>query len=705
MAETSGVYTQRARPALGGDSISHYHGGAATLGCLVRDRADPQRVYILCDYSGLAGGAPDARVGDPVVQPGRVDGGDPAVDVMGGIARWAAVRASPRAAADNVSAMLAEVNDLADVSPHIRGRGFLKGVRAASPGTRVYAVGRTSGQMRGTVVRVDAHTTVAWPRDQVVGPVQGTGDGYGNVAIPFEGLIECTPMLLAGDSGAVLVDGDNYALGLGFAGSDEASMFLPMQRVLDALNVDLVTEEVWRSLTQPAVQPAPPPAAPTAAAAPTADVYISYHEVNRAWVLGELMPWLESAGLTVLVDVRDFDIAVPQLENISRAIESSRHTLAILTAEYVLWEWDQLEALEARTSDPAARRRKLVPLKLGPCALPASMVGIGLAYADLTDEFASKYALPNLLKALGATRPATAPAPTTSGGVSHAAEAPGMGARPALDARSVLGGPSQPAPVPAPAAYARELVAIAEKLQQGRLVLFIGADLPESATGLPGRSALAEGLAARAGLAAGQRLAAVAQQVMQAGQRFEFTDFIRNALDLTGKTPQAFHQALARLIQRYRPETIFTVAYDAMLETALRQAGVAADVVVRESQLSFVRGDRPALYKLYGDCDQVDTLVVTEQDQNALLRGRVKAELVDELRRAFRRSTLLFLGYDLADPVVAALFDEVAGGSFQAPAYAAWPGLPEPQRTSLKSNRNLTVLDLDPAALIEALLA
>ncbi len=402
-----GVYTQRARPALGGDSISHYHAGAATFGCLVQDRADPRRVYILCDYSGLSSGTSVSRAGDPVVQPGRYDGGNPAGDIVAAIARWATVRASPLAAADNVSATLAEVNDLADVSPHIRGRGFLKGVRAASSTARVYAVGRTAGQMQGTVVRVDAHTMVAWPRDQIVGPVQGTGDGSGLVLIPFDGLIECTPMLLPGDSGAVLVDGDNYALGLGFAGNDAASMFLPMQRVLDALNVDLVTEEIWRSLMQPAAQLARPPIAATL----NSDVYISYHEADRAWVLGELMPWLESAGLTALVDVRDFDIAAPRLESIARAVETSRHTLAVLTPDYVAAEWEQLETLSARTADPAAQRRKLVPLKLKPCTLPSSIAAIGLGYADLTDAFASKYALPKLLKALGARQAATAQPP------------------------------------------------------------------------------------------------------------------------------------------------------------------------------------------------------------------------------------------------------------------------------------------------------
>ena len=43
----------------------------------------------------------------------------------------------------------------------------------------------------------------------------------------------------AGDSGAILVDAANRAIGLGFAGSEEVSLLQPIRRVLDALGVDL----------------------------------------------------------------------------------------------------------------------------------------------------------------------------------------------------------------------------------------------------------------------------------------------------------------------------------------------------------------------------------------------------------------------------------------------------------------------------------
>ena len=112
----------------------------------------------------------------------------------------------------------------------------------------VWVVGRTSGQVSGTVLRLGALEKVPCSYYQIEGGVRSTGDGSNFFPILFGDLIECTPMLQPGDSGAILVDEQNYALGLGFAGSAETSLFIPLQKVLDALEVELVTRRVWTSL-------------------------------------------------------------------------------------------------------------------------------------------------------------------------------------------------------------------------------------------------------------------------------------------------------------------------------------------------------------------------------------------------------------------------------------------------------------------------
>lgn len=253
--------------------------------------------------------------------------------------------------------------------------------------------------------------------------------------------------------------------------------------------------------------------------------------------------------------------------------------------------------------------------------------------------------------------------------------------------------------------YGRALADIDEKLQQQRLTLFIGADLPAQATGLPPRQALADALAVRFAMPTGQRLATITQQIMSHGNRWEFTNFLLQTLQLVSIQPGPFYQALAQLVRAFRPEMVITTAYHQLLEAALQQGSAFAFYsVFEDSALAFADPKRLTILKLYGDLRQVDSLVVTEQDQNALLRGRIQRDMVDEVRRLFRRSSVLFLGYDLGDPIVNALFDEVAGERFQMRSYAVWSGLTEQELVSFASNRGLTVLPIEPLTFVQALL-
>ena len=129
------------------------------------------------------------------------------------------------------------------------------------------------------------------------------------------------------------------------------------------------------------------------------DVFVSYSHTDQAWVHNELLPRLEAAGLKVIIDDRDFEIGVPSLVNMERAVETSRHTLIVLTPAWIQSEWAEFESLLVVTADPAARRRKLIPLLLKPCALP-SRISI-LTYADFTDLAKREGEITRLLGALG----------------------------------------------------------------------------------------------------------------------------------------------------------------------------------------------------------------------------------------------------------------------------------------------------------------
>ena len=241
---------------------------------------------------------------------------------------------------------------------------------------------------------------------------------------------------------------------------------------------------------------------------------------------------------------------------------------------------------------------------------------------------------------------------------------------------------------------------LGDALQRRTLALFIGADLPRAVTGLPSRADLAQELAKTHKLDPSLPLAEVAQRVSRAGNRFEFTDILRRELDITGRSPQPFHHRLVELVQTHEIQIIITTAYDSLLATAFEQAAVGRSGVVWDSDLPFVNPAYVTFIWLYGKVEVVDALVITEQDHWDLLRDRRKEGVLDEVRRAFRQNTVLFLGYDLSDPDFRFLFSEIAGSRFARTAYAVWPGLPEAD-VLMWRDLGIEILEADPLGILQ----
>jgi hypothetical protein len=64
--------------------------------------------------------------------------------------------------------------------------------------------------------------------------------GHGNDVVRFNDQVMAELKSLPGDSGSLIVDEDNRAVGLLFAGSNEYTVFNPIQTVCDHLGVDIV---------------------------------------------------------------------------------------------------------------------------------------------------------------------------------------------------------------------------------------------------------------------------------------------------------------------------------------------------------------------------------------------------------------------------------------------------------------------------------
>ncbi len=85
------------------------------------------------------------------------------------------------------------------------------------------------------------------------------------------------------------------------------------------------------------------------------------------------LPRLENAGLQVCIDYRDFDAGTPSIVNMENAVETSRHTVTVLTPHWVQSEWSDFEGILTGISDPSGRGKKLVPIMLEDCKPPKRM--------------------------------------------------------------------------------------------------------------------------------------------------------------------------------------------------------------------------------------------------------------------------------------------------------------------------------------------
>lgn len=246
--------TDRWRPAPGGVSIGHYRITAGTLGTVVRDAGTNEKLMLSNNHVLADSNA--GEIGDAILQPGPYDGGALQTDTLAQLVKFVPIRfiqeppdcaistsvvgiANVVARAlgsqhrllavrlqqqpNQVDAALAKPMEPNMVSDEILSIGQIVGTKEAELALGVRKSGRTTGLTTGTIELVDATLSVSY--------------GAGRTAV-FEGQIVSTAMSQGGDSGSLLVDAaENLAIGLLFAGSDQATIHNPIGAVIGALNI------------------------------------------------------------------------------------------------------------------------------------------------------------------------------------------------------------------------------------------------------------------------------------------------------------------------------------------------------------------------------------------------------------------------------------------------------------------------------------
>uniref|UniRef100_A0A336LB50 CSON006589 protein n=1 Tax=Culicoides sonorensis TaxID=179676 RepID=A0A336LB50_CULSO len=91
------------------------------------------------------------------------------------------------------------------------------------------------------------------------------------------------------------------------------------------------------------------------------DVFVSYSEQNRDWVLDHFLPNVEQRdGINVCLHERDFKVGLSILENIIQCIDQSRTILLVISQSFVSSNWCQFELHLAQHRLLETRREQLV---------------------------------------------------------------------------------------------------------------------------------------------------------------------------------------------------------------------------------------------------------------------------------------------------------------------------------------------------------
>ena len=247
--------TDRWRPAPGGISIGHYKITAGTLGAIVKDKQTGNRV-ILSNNHVLAN-SNDATQGDNILQPGPFDGGNPTEDVIAQLHRFVPITF---ASAPPVCGMAKIVVAFCNLVAKLIGSSHQFQVIKMSTETNmvdaalalplsddlvldeILEIGEVSEWTEdvqiGTAVKKSGRTTeLTQDSIQILDATVNVQYGEGKLAT-FSGQIVAGPMSQGGDSGSLVVDLQNRAVGLLFAGSDQSTIFNPIKDVVSLLDIE-----------------------------------------------------------------------------------------------------------------------------------------------------------------------------------------------------------------------------------------------------------------------------------------------------------------------------------------------------------------------------------------------------------------------------------------------------------------------------------
>ncbi|KAA0805627.1 SIR2 family protein [Bacillus sp. JAS102] len=185
--------------------------------------------------------------------------------------------------------------------------------------------------------------------------------------------------------------------------------------------------------------------------------------------------------------------------------------------------------------------------------------------------------------------------------------------------------------------------------------------------------------------------------MLNGGTKRELFRILKEEIDIEPNTLEV-HEKLSEIIQI---EKIVTTNYDKLFEKAYKNE---LSVIVNNNQLPLAT-KRIKLFKVHGDIDQENTMVITTSDYvDFFTSSNRNAAVWKNIEALMNEHSFLFVGYSLDDINVKTLFETMVKnvGEFRHQSFFVSPNLPHHKQQYLRS-KGIAYIDMTAEQLVNAI--
>lgn len=221
--------------------------------------------------------------------------------------------------------------------------------------------------------------------------------------------------------------------------------------------------------------------------------------------------------------------------------------------------------------------------------------------------------------------------------------------------------------------YLSAIHELAEHIQKKELVLFVGSGL-STELGYPTGRELAKKIADHFKIEyVGEDLPTIIERILSKRQRGDVIKFIRSELEKSRVRESKSY----KMIVDFNLDEVFTTNWDNSIETEMKTRFPNVEKIVIDGHLLFAGMKTPLIYKIHGDFDHPDMLVITNGDSVTIEKTR--PAIINAFKDKLFRKHFLFVGYGMDDLDFQTIFNVIKEMQNKVPlsSYATIVGMDE----------------------------